>query len=277
MSNEKPAASEAEVPVHPIDNLENTYEGHQGVSQSGSGEYDPAAAERAAYRERNPEETQQAATAAEAPAAPAPEKASDKEAVKAPEAGSPEMQAALADRDGRFVKDGQIDVAAVEAEYTENSGKGVNDLSPETYEWFAKRGISKSLVQEVVASRQQAGAALAADYANILGGSEQMPDVLQWGRDNWPAEDREAYNRIMQGGDVGAIKLAMRNLKAAYDAADKGVPTRVVKGESGVSVHSGYRDEAAWQADKFSDRYKRDAAYRREVDGRLLRSAWFKR
>lgn len=270
------APTEAERPHHPLDELDN--EGVVGLDSpvSGTVMHDPHAEEEAAFAERSGGDAGEGAEAAQAGVATPTEEQPAEEQPAEGEKTPDEMSAAFKERDATYLKDGRFDIAAFEREFDARSSEGKGGLSPETYAWLEKKGISADIANEVIQARIANNAALTKAYDDIVGGGDEKQKVLEWGRASYSAEEREAFNRIMAGNDVGATKLALKQLRAAYDAADHPMPARQVKGGT-VAAAAGYADEAAWQKDKFSADYKRSAAFRREVDAKLMRSAWFNR
>lgn len=224
----------------------------------------------------NPEETEDAAedatapaveTTEETPAVPAeiPETPADEEPapeqpktpVAIPQITSPEDTAKAA-------QDAGVDLNALSQEFM---AKGV--LSEETYRGLAEKGFTRQVVDTYIDGQQ----AIAREYVNGLaahaGGEQALDAMMRWAGTGLTASERTAYNKALASSDLDTAKLALDGLKAKYTAAN-GSPGKRVNGAAAAVARGPQPFE---HADELTNamrdrRYKTDAKYRKSVDAR---------
>jgi len=178
--------------------------------------------------------------------------------------------------DAKFLKDGKLNIGALEAEYAESFKDGKGDLTPATYKWLNDRGIPEDTARDYIAYRKNQADALSNRYTDLLGGPAIREGVMEWGRANYTEGQRESFNKAIQSNDPGLIEMALERLKSAYDKANPpATPVRTVQGDPSASAPvPGYRSEGDWMADKRDPRYRKDPRFRASVDRKLAQSVW---
>ena len=106
---------------------------------------------------------------------------------------------------------------------------------------------------------------------NYAGGEESYTSLMQWAASNLDQADVDAYDSIVDKGDVRAIRLAVSGLKAQYEAMN-GFEGDMVTGRAPRQVNDVFRSQAEVVQAMSDPRYDRDPAYRQDVFNKLDRS-----
>jgi len=144
-------------------------------------------------------------------------------------------------------------------------------LSEESYAKLEKAGIPKAIVDSYIAGQQALGETITTQIMAPAGGAESYQEMVKWAADNLSHEEKVAFNKAVDSGDVAQAKLAVTGLAAKFKEAnpDEG---KLLKGKpSGASVDA-YESLAQLTADQKDPRYKKDPAFRKMVEQKLARS-----
>lgn len=155
--------------------------------------------------------------------------------------------------------------AASEA-YAENG-----EVSAEDYARFEALGVPKEMVDSYLAGQQALAEKGASAIMEAAGGQEAFETMSKWAQNGGLSADEIAsFNRTMESGDEGAAKMAMRGLRAAYEAAE-GTTGKTITGDqnnrqSGVQPFGSVEEMVeAMQSRK----YEHDPAFRKQVEERV--------
>ena len=168
-------------------------------------------------------------------------------------------------------------VTEASEEYYANEGK----LSDETIEKFSSMS-SKDLVNaymDIVKNNPQDQSAPAQDISdgdintikNSVGGEDQYSNMINWAGQNLDAKATEAFDNVVNSGNVQMIRLAVAGLKAQFDEAN-GYEGRMLTGKSAKTSGDVFRSQPELVAAMSDPRYDRDPAYRQDVIEKLDRS-----
>ena len=163
------------------------------------------------------------------------------------------------------------------AEYYENDG----ELTPETIEKFSSMS-SQDLVNayiEIQKNNPQAQQTQAVELSdssvneiqNAAGGSNAYDQLTSWAADNLPSQEIDAFDNLIDSGNVAAIKMGLTALQSKYNDAN-GYEGRMLQGKSPNSSGQVYRSQAELVAAMGDPRYETDPAYRQDVIERLNNS-----
>tara|TARA_R100000458_G_scaffold56232_1_gene60918 strand:+ start:307 stop:1125 length:819 start_codon:yes stop_codon:yes gene_type:complete len=161
------------------------------------------------------------------------------------------------------------------AEYWDNN----KELSPETMEKFKNLSSEELLqgyleVQNKVNSSERS-ADLSDSQVNTIrdsvGGEKEYNEVMSWASENLPKDDIDAFDELVEIGNVGAIKLAVSGLKAQYESST-GYEGRMLTGKAPKSSKDVFRSQAQVVEAMSDPRYDRDPAYRQDLIEKLERS-----
>ena len=163
------------------------------------------------------------------------------------------------------------------AEYYENDG----ELTPETIEKFSSMS-SQDLVNayiEIQKNNPQAQQTQAVELSdssvneiqNAAGGSNAYDQLTSWAADNLPSQEIDAFDNLIDSGNVAAIKMGLTALQSKYNDAN-GYEGRMLQGKSPNSSGQVYRSQADLVEAMGDPRYENDPAYRQDVIERLNNS-----
>jgi len=166
-------------------------------------------------------------------------------------------------------------IAEASAEYYGNE----NSLSDETIEKFSSmssKDLVNAYVQSIKNAPQQQQAADMSDaqvnqVQNSVGGVQQYNQIVSWAGQNLSKTQTDAFDGVVQTGNVEMIKLAVAGLKAQYEGAN-GYEGTTLQGKPAKSSGEVFRSQAELVAAVGDPRYDKDPAYRQDVIDKLDRS-----
>ena len=155
------------------------------------------------------------------------------------------------------------------------------ELSEETLESFTRMS-STELVDAYLRWQQQMPAEEASSESvelssqdinqvqNSVGGEANYQALVGWAADNFNSQEIEAFNSVMDSGNLNAIGLAVQALYYRYTDAN-GFEGNMLKGKAAKSMDS-FRSQAELVRAMSDPRYDRDPAYRQDIYDKLERS-----
>jgi len=163
------------------------------------------------------------------------------------------------------------------AEYYQNNG----ELSPETLAKFSELS-SQDLVQaymQLQANNPQQFEQQAVDLSerevnfiqNSVGGEQAYAQMVQWAADNLDPTYVQAFDNVVESGNVQAIALAVAGLRSEYENA-VGYEGRMLSGKAAQAQDPGFRSQAEVVRAMSDPRYESDPAYRQDIFDKLERS-----
>ena len=166
-------------------------------------------------------------------------------------------------------------IAEASAEYYGNE----NSLSDETIEKFSSmssKDLVNAYVQSIKNAPQQQQAADMSDaqvnqVQNSVGGVQQYNQIVSWAGQNLSKTQTDAFDGVVQTGNVEMIKLAVAGLSAQYEGAN-GYEGTTLQGKPAKSSGEVFRSQAELVAAVGDPRYDKDPAYRQDVIDKLDRS-----
>ena len=154
-----------------------------------------------------------------------------------------------------------------------------NKLSTETLDKF-KQMSSQDLVNAYIEmveknppqANQEADVSQAQinQIQNSVGGENQYQKLMQWAGTNLPENEINAFDGLINTGNVDAIQLGVQALKSKYDEAN-GYEGRMLTGKA-AQTSDVFRSQAQLVAAMSDPRYDTDPAYRKDVVAKLERS-----
>lgn len=106
---------------------------------------------------------------------------------------------------------------------------------------------------------------------NSVGGEQQYQQMTQWAAENLDADTVQAFDNVIETGNVAAINLALRGLQSQYND-NVGYENNMIQGKPAQSGN-GFRSQAEVVRAMNDPRYDRDPAYRQEVMDKLANSS----
>lgn len=164
-------------------------------------------------------------------------------------------------------------------EFYQNGGQ----LTPETLDKFSQMS-SRELVEaymEIQANnpqpQQQAEVVdLSQQEVNVIqnsvGGEQAYSQLVGWAAENLPEEYINAYDSVVESGNVQAIQIAVAGLRAQYEQS-MGYEGRMLTGKTAAAPADVFRSQAEVVRAMNDPRYDSDPAYRQDVFDKLDRSS----
>ena len=162
-----------------------------------------------------------------------------------------------------------VDLLALSAEWAANGGK----LTATSEARLAKHGIGKAQVEQFIEAQTALADKYAASLAQVAGGSDRLPLVLEWHALNNP-QAAARYNQALAASDIQGARLILAGMSASYTDAVGRDPRLAIGGvEAGRMVtEQPFASMAELQAAQSDPRYRNgtDPAYIRSVERRGL-------
>lgn len=139
------------------------------------------------------------------------------------------------------------------------------------YAALEKAGIPRSIVDNYINGAQLQAQEFANGVVNQVGGKEAYAEMTKWAADNLSPDEVTAYNEAVNSGDYKRVMMAVKALRGDYTAATGREPSLVTGKQTTVNADS-YESWAQVTKDMNSIEYKKDPAFRKQVEARLARS-----
>jgi len=170
----------------------------------------------------------------------------------------------------------QIEAISRAAEEFESKG----ELSQETLAEFEKMS-SKELIQAYFEYEQnlpQANAPQSVELSqadintiqNSVGGEAAYQNLVGWAAQNFSEAEIQAFDNVVDSGNVAAINLALAGLKARYTDAN-GYEGKMIQGKAAAPADT-FKSQAEVVRAMSDPQYDRDPAYRDAIMQKLARS-----
>jgi hypothetical protein len=189
------------------------------------------------------------------------------EKFKAPE----EMAQAYSELEKRLGQGaGNFSVEALEPfskEFYENG-----DLSEESIQKVVSLGLPEQVVRAYVDGQKAVLESQTNAIMQTVGGEQQYQSMIEWASENIDETEIDAFNSIMESGNMPSIKMAVEGLRARYEKAAGSSTGKLIQGEATGPAGGAFRSIAEIVAAMKDPRYARDPAYRKDVESRVALS-----
>lgn len=168
-----------------------------------------------------------------------------------------------------------LNLQEVSAEWWSNGG-----LKDETYTKLADAGYPKEMVDIYIEGLTGRTTQVVDQVHALFGGDEDgaaaYDEMAEWAADNLSDAEIEAYDRAVNSGNAASALIAVRGLKAQWEAtlaadADE-EPEETVTAKGGKVSGNVYTHPDEYMADLNDERYETNEAFRRQVMSKLARS-----
>lgn len=105
---------------------------------------------------------------------------------------------------------------------------------------------------------------------DMVGGPQQYQTLVSWAQANWSTDEVQAFDNVVETGNVGAIQLALKALYYNYTDVN-GVEGQTIQGKAAPRTEA-FRSQAELIQAMNDPRYDDDPAYRQDVLNKLDRS-----
>ena len=161
-----------------------------------------------------------------------------------------------------------VEAAGLDMESLQQEFSDKGELTAESLAKLEKVGINKDIVDSYIQGQQAVAQQIETDIKSIAGGNEGYTEMIAWAKENLSAEEVSAYNRVVNGRDIDATKMAVQGLKARMGG---NAEPNLVRGKAAIS-QSQFDSQAQITEDMKDPRYAKDPAYRDEVIEKINRS-----
>ena len=154
-------------------------------------------------------------------------------------------------------------------EYYANDG----ELSTETIEKFSSMS-SQDLVNAYIEIQKnnpnaqvqtaELSEASVNEVQNSVGGADAYDNLTSWAADNLPAQEIDAFDNLIDSGNVAAIKMGLTALQSKYNDAN-GYEGRMLQGKRPSKSGEVFRSQAELVQAMSDPRYETDPAYRNDL------------
>jgi hypothetical protein len=151
-------------------------------------------------------------------------------------------------------------------EFAENG-----DLSAESIQAIVDMGLPEPMVRAYVEGQKAVQQTNVSTVMGIAGGEQQYQSMVDWAANTFDEAEIDAFNQIMDGGNMSSIRMAVQGLKARFEQAN-GSSGRLIQGEVAGPSGGAFRSVAEIVAAMKDPRYAKDSAYRKDVEQRVALS-----
>jgi len=95
--------------------------------------------------------------------------------------------------------------------------------------------------------------------------------MIQWGQNNFSEDEQKTFDATIAEGNIDSIKLAVSGVWARMQQ-DRGPRGKLIQGNTPASTNNSFQSIAEITEAMKDPRYKKDPAYRAEVQRRLASS-----
>lgn len=176
---------------------------------------------------------------------------------------------------GEAIKAAEIDLDAAKNTFNETGELGEGD-----YEKFDKAGFPREMVDAYLNGVKQGQAeattvteAEIAKIKSLAGGDEGFSTLQQHIAADYSPDEVAAYNEAISSGDVAKAQAAVQQAVERYNA-EIGTEGNLLGGGK-PPAPQGYKSEAEMIADMKKPEYKKDPAFRAQVEKKIAQASFF--
>ena len=148
-------------------------------------------------------------------------------------------------------------------------------LEDSDYAALAKAGYPNELVNSFIAGEKAKVALQRSTVMVEVGGEDTYATMTDWAAKSMSEAEVGAYNDAVNGSDMTKVMLAVKGLKARFEANRGSEPSRTIEGRGGSSSNNGnsiYSSVRELMTDMGKPEYQKDPAYRARIEQKLSRS-----
>lgn len=140
-------------------------------------------------------------------------------------------------------------------------------LKAETYKTLESRGLNRDIVDSWLAGQQALMQNQISTAHALAGGKDKYEQMATWAKANLSPAERDAYNAAVAQSGAGRDN-AIRGLTARWAQAEGSPSERHVGATGAMQADPGFRSTAELIVAIKDPRYKKDPAYRADVERR---------
>lgn len=147
------------------------------------------------------------------------------------------------------------------------------NLSEESFAALEAKGLPRDVVQRYIEGSSALAEQASKDIIGSIGGETVFNEMVLWAQNNLTPAELAAYNAAVDSGDINQAKLAVQGIHNRFTQSVGSEPGVNIQGNTqGVSSGAPFRSIGEAQMAMSDPRYEMDAAYRADVEKRLLNS-----
>jgi len=167
--------------------------------------------------------------------------------------------------------DAPFDMQALTQEYVETGG-----LADTSYKTLEDAGISRDIANRYIEGQKALGQQLGNQVMSQVGGKDNYSAMVDWAKQNYSAEQIQAYDSSVNGGNMNTALLAAKGLMSDYQGSTGSVGKTYGGQSPSGEVHGDtFRSNAEVVSAMRDSRYENDLAYRQDILDKLDRSDIF--
>ena len=159
-----------------------------------------------------------------------------------------------------------INFDALSEEYDKNGS-----LSEDSLKRLEEAGYPKSVVSAYIAGLEATAEKFVNDVVSHVGGADKYRHIAQFIATSGQAE---AYNAMLEKGNLSEIKLALDGFRARMQARTGSTGRSILGGGGSGKVNNGYGSKQEMVKAMSDKRYGRDKGYTMEVQRKVMNSSF---
>ena len=167
--------------------------------------------------------------------------------------------------------DAPFDMQALTQEYVETGG-----LADTSYKTLEDAGISRDIANRYIEGQKALGQQLGNQVMSQVGGKDNYSAMVDWAKQNYSAEQIQAYDASVNSSNMNTALLAAKGLMSDYQGSTGSVGKTYGGQSPSGEVHGDtFRSNAEVVSAMRDSRYENDLAYRQDILDKLDRSDIF--
>ena len=146
------------------------------------------------------------------------------------------------------------------------------EIGEEQYDALEKLGLNRQYVDSYINGLAAQQTQMQNQLMGIAGGEEQYGEMMRWMNESLTADEVQAYDRVVESGDVEQMSLLIQGMAARFKSANPGGPQTQLQGQT-VPGASGFRSKGEIMEAMNDPRYATDAAFREDVSRKMSLTA----
>lgn len=149
--------------------------------------------------------------------------------------------------------------------------KQEGNISEATKKSFIEKGIPEQYIDQYIEGANAQIELMTMKIHNALGGQDHVNELISWATDNLSDAEIATYNDLIETGDLDKITTAYQSIEARM--SQKTATKKFIQPDSGTSNDRvGFASKAEMIEAMNNPKYKKDSAYRAEVERKLANS-----
>ena len=167
--------------------------------------------------------------------------------------------------------DAPFDMQALTQEYVETG-----ELADTSYKTLEDAGISRDIANRYIEGQKALGQQLGNQVMSQVGGKDNYSAMVDWAKQNYSAEQIQAYDASVNSSNMNTALLAAKGLMSDYQGSTGSVGKTYGGQSPSGEVHGDtFRSNAEVVSAMRDSRYENDLAYRQDILDKLDRSDIF--